>query len=177
MNVAFNIAGGIAILATLLAITRSSAVHALLYLVVSLLAVAVDFFLLGATFVAALEVIIYAGAIVVLFVFVVMMLNLGAEADALERRWLAPRGWIGPTILAGALLLLIDYVVTRGGLRAFAGSGAAGPHEVGLMLFGPYVIGVELASMLLLAGLVGAFHIGRRAIATKEGHDGVGPAH
>ena len=55
----------------------SNAVHALLYLVVSLLAVAVVFFTLGAPFVAALEVIIYAGAIMVLFVFVVMMLNLG----------------------------------------------------------------------------------------------------
>ncbi|HVC20595.1 MAG TPA: NADH-quinone oxidoreductase subunit J [Vicinamibacterales bacterium] len=177
MNVAFNIAGGIAVVATLLAITRSNAVHALLYLVVSLLAVALDFLLLGAAFVAALEVIIYAGAIVVLFVFVVMMLNLGPEAEAVEQRWLTPRLWLGPTILAGLLILEIDYLLTHSGLTAFAGSAAAGPHEVGLTLFGPYLIGVELASMLLLAGLVGAYHVGRQVTAAKEGRDGVGSAH
>ena len=60
--------------------------HALLYLIVSLLAVAVVFFTLGAPFVAALEVIIYAGAIMVLFVFVVMMLNLGQDAERTKRR-------------------------------------------------------------------------------------------
>ena len=61
-----------------------NAVHALLYLIVSLLAVAVVFYVLGAPFVAALEVIIYAGAIMVLFVFVVMMLNLGEHAVSME---------------------------------------------------------------------------------------------
>jgi NADH-quinone oxidoreductase subunit J len=71
----FYLASIVAVIATLLAITRRHAVHALLYLVVSLLAVAVVFYVLGAVFVAALEVMVYAGAIMVLFVFVVMMLN------------------------------------------------------------------------------------------------------
>ena len=78
MEVAFYIAAIVAIVSTVLTITRLNAVHALLYLIVSLLAVAVVFYALGAPFVAALEVIIYAGAIMVLFVFVVMMLNLGS---------------------------------------------------------------------------------------------------
>ena len=64
--------------------------HALLYLVVSLLSVALIFFMLGAPFAAALEVIVYAGAIMVLFVFVVMMLNLGPQTAAQERQWLDP---------------------------------------------------------------------------------------
>ena len=81
MLIVFYIAGAVAILATVLMLTRLNAVHALLYLVVSLLAVAVVFYTLGAPFVAALEVIIYAGAIMVLFVFVVMMLNLGEQAS------------------------------------------------------------------------------------------------
>ena len=79
MEIAFFAAGAVAVIATVLAITRLVAVHALLYLIVSLLAVAVVFYTMGAPLVAALEVIIYAGAIVVLFVFVVMMLNLGAQ--------------------------------------------------------------------------------------------------
>ena len=77
-----------AIISTVLTITRLGAVHALLYLIVSLLAVAVVFYTMGAPLVAALEVIIYAGAIMVLFVFVVMMLNLGsARPSRKERQW------------------------------------------------------------------------------------------
>ncbi|MGH9616615.1 MAG: NADH-quinone oxidoreductase subunit J, partial [Acidobacteriaceae bacterium] len=99
LQIAFYVAGIIAVLSTALAITRLVAVHALLYLIVSLLAVAVVFYTMGAPLVAALEVIIYAGAIVVLFIFVVMMLNLGAEARKTEREWLAAKIWIGPVIL------------------------------------------------------------------------------
>ena len=76
-----------------LLLRRRHAVHALLYLIVSLLAVAVDFYALGAPFVAALEIMIYAGAIMVLFVFVVMMLNLAEHAMEVEREWLKPRNW------------------------------------------------------------------------------------
>src|SRR6267154_2603509 len=81
----FYLAGIVAVIATLLAITQRHAVHALLYLVVSLLAVAVDFYVLGAVFVAAFEVMIYAGAIMVIFVFVVMMLNVAGHAMEVER--------------------------------------------------------------------------------------------
>jgi NADH-quinone oxidoreductase subunit J len=154
-------AAAVAVAATLLTITRLDAVHALLYLVVSLLAVAVTFFTLGAPFVAVLEVIIYAGAIMVLFVFVVMMLNLGQAAAAQERRWLQPSMWIGPVILLAILLLEVLVLLAGGGGPAPA-AGIVGPKQVGAALFGPYLLGVELASMLLLAGLVGAYHLGRR---------------
>src|SRR5262252_10013608 len=100
MELAFYIAGAVAVLSTILMLTRLNIVHALLYFIVSLLAVAVVFYVLGAPFVAALEIIIYAGAIVVLFVFAVMMLNLGEAAAAQERQWLHRRMWIGPTVLA-----------------------------------------------------------------------------
>ena len=73
------------VVATTLVITRKQAIHALLYLILSLLAVAVIFFLLGAHFAAALEVIIYAGAIMVLFVFIIIMLNIGSEARREKR--------------------------------------------------------------------------------------------
>ena len=85
MELAFYIAGAVAVIATILMLTRLNVVHALLYLIVSLLAVAVVFYVLGAPFVAALEVIIYAGAIMVLFVFVVMMLNLGEHGAEMEK--------------------------------------------------------------------------------------------
>jgi NADH-quinone oxidoreductase subunit J len=161
MNVVFYLAAAVAIASTVMVITRLHAVHALLYLVVSLLSVALIFFVLGAPFIAALEVIIYAGAIMVLFVFVIMMLNLGAEAAEQERQWLQPRMWVGPTILAGVLAAELIYVLPQSDSLP-AGSGMIGPRQVGIVLFGPYLIGVELAAMLLLAGMVGAYHLGRR---------------
>nr|VUD22934.1 NADH dehydrogenase I chain J [Salmonella sp. NCTC 7297] len=81
MEFAFYICGLIAILATLRVITHTNPVHALLYLVISLLAISGVFFSLGAYFAGALEIIVYAGAIMVLFVFVVMMLNLGRQRN------------------------------------------------------------------------------------------------
>jgi NADH-quinone oxidoreductase subunit J len=161
MTAVFYISGAVAILATLMVITELHAVHALLYLVVSLLAVAMVFLSLGAPFIAALEVIIYAGAIVVLFLFVVMMLNLGRTAVEQERRWVTPLMWVGPAILLLVLLVEIAYLLTAAGSPRIA-SRLVGPKEVGLTLFGPYVAGVEVASLLLLAGLVGAFCLGRR---------------
>ena len=83
----FYIAAVIAIVSTVFVVTRYNASHALIYLVVSLLAAAVMFFLLGAPFAAILEVIVYAGAIVVLFLFVVMMLNLGRHSIERERSY------------------------------------------------------------------------------------------
>ena len=157
MVVLFYVSSAIALLAAALAISRSNVFHALLYAVVSLLAVAMVFLTLGATFAAALEVIVYAGAIIVLFVFVVMMLNIGPAAVKREEGFLKPTAWIGPGALALVLLTELLFVV-RGG-TAVAGT-AVGPEEVAVSLFGPYLIGVELASFLLLAGLVGAAHLG-----------------
>lgn len=166
MTVAFIIAAAVAVLATLMVITRTNAVHALLYLIVSLLAAAMILYLLGAPFVAALEVIVYAGAIVVLFVFVVILLNLGPSAAAQERQWLRPVAWVGPSVLSVILLAELAYLVAAGWRPTDSGK-VVGPTEVGLSLFGPYLLGVELASMLLLAGLVGAYHIGRLLRPTK----------
>ncbi len=159
MHLLFNVSSAVAVAATVLMLTRLNVVHALLYLIVSLLAVAVVFYTLGAPFVAALEVIIYAGAIMVLFVFVVMMLNLGERAVAMERAWLTPGIWVGPSILAAILVAELAYLVSSTH-QAYVSS--IGPKQVGIALFGPYLIGVELASMLLLAGLVGAFHVGQQ---------------
>ncbi|MFZ0305545.1 MAG: NADH-quinone oxidoreductase subunit J [Terracidiphilus sp.] len=167
MEIAFFAAGAVAVIATVLAITRLVAVHALLYLIVSLLAVAVVFYTMGAPLVAALEVIIYAGAIVVLFVFVVMMLNLGAQARETERMWLAGRAWIGPVILSSLLLAEVIYLIVRAPVSA-AISSISTPKQIGLALYGPYLLGVELASMLLLGALVGACHLGRTSKSGRE---------
>ena len=160
MEFAFYFASGVAVVSTLRVITNTNPVHALLYLIISLISVAMTFFALGAPFAGVLEVIAYAGAIMVLFVFVVMMLNLGGSEIEQERKWLQPGIWIGPAILSAVLLVVIVYAIL--GINDQGIDGAAiNAKEVGIALFGPYVLAVELASMLLLAGLVVAFHIGR----------------
>lgn len=162
MEAVFYLSSLIAITATALAITRLHAVHALLFLIVSLLALAILFFVIGAPFAAALEVIIYAGAIMVLFVFAIMMLNLGKQAMEWERRLLSPRIWVLPAILTLVLFAELAYLIAirRGG--AWSEFEPVLPAEVGALLFGPYLLGVEMAAFLLMAGLVGAYHIGRR---------------
>ncbi len=166
-GVIFYLAAALAVFSTVMVITRSKAVHALLYLVVSLLSLALVLFVLGAPFVAALEVIIYAGAIMVLFLFAVMLLNLGPEAERQEKEWLRWKAWAGPTIVSLALMVELVYVLSRGGMAA-ATAVTLSPRQVGVALFGPYLLGVELASMLLLAGLVAAHHLTREDVSGDE---------
>ncbi len=168
MNAAFYVSGVIAVIATTLAVTRANAVHALLYFVVSLLAAGVVFFLLGAPFAAALVVIINAGAIMVLFLFVIMMLNLGPRSATGQADHLHPKTWAGPVALSAVLIAELLYCLMS------CGAGGSGPEivepkQVGLALFGPYLLGVELASMLLLAGVLGAYHLGRGVSTFREG--------
>lgn len=161
MEFAFYFSAGVAVVSTLRVVTGTNPVHALLYLVVSLLAVAMCFFSLGAPFAGALEIIVYAGAIMVLFVFVVMMLNLGPAIAQQERAWLTPRIWIGPSLLAGVLLLQLLWALFAEPSNAPLALTSVGPKEVGESLFGPYLLAVELASLLLLAALIAAYHLGR----------------
>src|SRR5580698_5924185 len=130
MELVFYIAGAVAVISTALMLTRLNVVHALLYLIVSFLGIAVVFFVLGAPFVAALEVIVYAGAIMVLFVFVGMMFNMGQNCVETEKQWLTPRIWIGPVLLAGVLFAEVVYLL-QGGSPAM-GAVVIGPKEVGI---------------------------------------------
>jgi NADH-quinone oxidoreductase subunit J len=161
METTFYVASAIAIIATILVIVSYNVIHALLYLVISFMAVAVVFFVLGAPFVAALEVIVYAGAIVVLIIFVIMMLNLKSESTEQEKQWLTKNIWIGPGILAFILLGELIFIIVSSGSTEM-NSGIVDSKAVGLSLYGPYVIGVELSGILLMAGIVGAYHLGRQ---------------
>lgn len=158
MNVFFYIAATVAILSTVMAISGRNAIHALLYLILSLLSISIVFYLLDAPFIAALEVIIYAGAIMVLFIFVTMMLNVGLEKK-MEKKWLNSRMWIVPSIFT--VILLIDLILALKNLPPVPGvKHVIFPKQLGISLFSTYLPAVEIAGILLMAGVIGAYHLG-----------------
>ncbi|MEJ6979904.1 NADH-quinone oxidoreductase subunit J [Pedobacter sp. P351] len=161
MDILFYITAFVTLLSTFLVITRHNPVHALLYLIISLLSLSVIFFLLGAPFAALLEIIIYAGAIMVLFIFVIMLLNLGNITSMQEKEWLKPKVWIGPAILSAILFGELFYLITVAQAPSYTLQ-TVDSKAVAISLFRPYLIGVELAAMLLMAGVVGAAHIGQQ---------------
>ena len=160
MSFLFYLAGAIAIIATFAVIVQTNIVHALLYLILSLLAVAVIFYVLGAPFAAVLEAIVYAGAILVLFLFVIMMLNLGQHTRDQEKGWLTVRTFLAPGVMSALLLGQLLNVLSQ--VDQNMAVTRVGVMEVSALLFGPYVLAVELASILLLAGLVSAYHLAKR---------------
>lgn len=166
MNVFFYIAAFVAIVSTILAISGRNAIHSLLFLILSLLSISVIFYLLSAPFIAALEVIIYAGAIMVLFIFVTMMLNIGIERET-EKKWLQPKMWIIPSVLSA--VLLIDLLLALRSVEPVITNGEAiQPKQVGISLFSTYLIAVEIAAILLMAGVIGAYHLGSQKKKVKH---------
>jgi NADH-quinone oxidoreductase subunit J len=166
MDVFFYIAAVVAIISTILAISGRNAIHSLLFLILSLLAISVIFYLLSAPFIAALEVIIYAGAIMVLFIFVTMMLNIGLERET-EKKWLRPRMWIIPSVLSA--ILLVDLILAIKSVPAIPSvKEAIMPKQVGISLFSTYLLAVEIAAILLMAGVIGAYHLGSQKKKVKH---------
>ncbi|QFQ32007.1 NADH-quinone oxidoreductase subunit J [Buchnera aphidicola] len=167
MNFVFYICAFVSIISTFLVIIQKNAVYALLYLIISILSISGIFFTIGAFFAGALEVIIYAGAILVLFIFVVMMLNLGKKDDIKEKKNLHPVFWITPSFLTLILFLLMTYVIfflKEKKIEFFL----MNTKMIGVNLFGPYLLLVELASFLLLSALVVVFHIGTEKNKSKK---------
>ena len=154
----FYLAATVAVIASLKVVTGSNTVHALLYLVVSLLAVAVCFYLMGAPFAAGLEVIVYAGAILVLFVFAVLMFGLGKDETINAPKSKSVANMFGAMLLAFALLLELTVIINNAQIQQTLQANVVSSKAVGIMLYGPYLLAVEIASFLLLAGLLASYH-------------------
>ena len=160
----------VAIFASLRVVTLAKPVHAILSMIVSLLAISGIFFVLGAPFAGALEIIVYAGAIMVLFVFVVMMLNLGQHTVEQERKWLTSSAWAYPALMSFLMGLVLIWMLSSDYTTAgpVMGTEVIGPKVVGQALFTHYLLLVEVAAMLLLAALVAAFHLGKREPSAEK---------
>ena len=176
-TIGFYLLAIVAILASLRVITRTNPVHALLNMIVTLLALSGIFFALGAPFAGALEIIVYAGAIMVLFVFVVMMLNLGTQSTLEEESWLSSSAWAVPAGLAFIVgLTLFSLIGMKHGFEgimpAFIGVEPVTAKMIGAKLFTEYLLLVEIAGFLLLAGLVAAYHLAKSALDDEnESHN------
>ena len=161
----FYALAAVAIFASLRVVTLANPVHAILSMIVSLLAISGIFFVLGAPFAGALEVVVYAGAIMVLFVFVIMMLNLGMSNDEREERWLDAKTWAVPT---GLTIIIAVVLYAMIGLNhneaAMIGGTTISAKAVGTALFTKYIMLIEVAALLLLAALVAAYHLGKESI-------------
>jgi NADH-quinone oxidoreductase subunit J len=157
----FLLFGSIALLGALNVVARRNPVHAALWLVVAFLGVAGLFLTLGTGLLAAIQVMVYAGAIMVLFLFVILLLNL--ETPPFEGLSLA-RGASGVAALATLSLLLWPIVRDRG-LEKMAHPAVdlpATPANVGMALFQRFALPFEVVSLLLLVAMVGAIHLARR---------------
>lgn len=158
-TVFFYILSAVALLATLLCVTRRNPVHAVIYLVHAFFALALIFYILGAPLVAAWEVIIYAGAIMVLFMFIIMMLELAPSEEMKGAGW---AHWLPVMLLSAALLAATLAIIAfdpggTGGLPSYYAS----PRTFGYALFKEYALAVEVVSFQLLFAAVGAFYVGR----------------
>ena len=158
-SIIFYVLAVLIIASTGLAISRRNLVHAVVYLVISFFGVAMLFYLLGAPFLAALEVIIYAGAIMVLFLFIIMMLKVEAFEERFFpiRQWLPALGMCVIFIVAGAFMILGDPDA-RIPLKA----AAAEPVAFGHYLFQAHWLAIEIISLLLLIVLVAVLYLGKR---------------
>jgi NADH-quinone oxidoreductase subunit J len=153
----FYILALVTVIGTVMAITEKHPVHAIVYLVTSFFSLAVIFYLLAAPLIAMFEVIIYAGAVMVLFMFVIMMLDLGRPDQA---RRPALRHWVLPLLLGGVILVSIGAIAA--GRAGTGASGVIGIREFSLALFSKYGVAIEIISMQLLFAVVGALYLGRK---------------
>ena len=166
----FWIFGVIAMGSALLCITRKNPVASALWLVVTLFALAALFVLLDAQFIAVLQILVYAGAIMVLFLFVIMLLNLGRPGPSDIK---GPAGLLTAVVLSGALLLLlrpISEAALPASIQLPPGAVQALQEHQGIVgsvanpLFDAYLIPFEIASVLLLAAIVGAVVLAKRKL-------------
>ncbi len=163
--IAFIILAVVALTSALGMLLGRNAVHSALYLVLNFSTIAIFFLILKAPFLFVTQITIYAGAIMVLFLFVVMLLG----AERLGREGSKAGKWQLPVSIVLAFLLIVTfvYVLISGGDVAGGNSQAAvvgGPVEIGLALFESYVFPFEVASVLLLVAMVGVV-----VLRTKRG--------
>ena len=178
----FYLFGAIAILASMLVIAQRNPVYSVLLLIASFGALSGLYVLLDAPFVAVIQIIVYAGAIMVLFLFVVMLLNApheDTEQDLERPTAIGPSmsgiRWFG-AVLAVALVVELGWALTKNGGESgvFPGGSVTSVAAIGRLLFTEYAFAFEVTSVLILVAMVGAVVLARRESASPSRAD-IGP--
>jgi NADH-quinone oxidoreductase subunit J len=165
--IVFYIFGAIALGASLLVIGQRNPIYSVLLLIASFGALSGLYVLLDAPFVAVIQIIVYAGAIMVLFLFVVMLLNAPAEETEYDQKahpLLRPGPMRFGALLACALAIELVWALTKGGGEsgAFPGGAVSSVRAIGLSLFTKYAFAFEVTSVLILVAMVGAVTLARQ---------------
>ena len=153
----------LSIMFALLVVLAKNPVHSVLYLVITFFTIAGQYVLLNAQFLAAVHVIVYAGAIMVLFLFVIMLLNLNKETEPHKSIWLK----VSATVASGLLLVvLVGSLKGAGSIQHPEGfnTNIGLIENLGKTLFNDFLLPFEVSSILLLAAMVGAVMLGKRSI-------------
>lgn len=158
----FGVLSAIAIFSALMMVTSKNPVYSVLWLIATFFAISGHYILLNAQFLAIVNIIVYAGAIMVLFLFVIMLMNLNKETEPQKNRWLKIAG-----ALAGGCLLLVLVAALKGAATkeqlATVNKGDIGLiKNLGKELFTTYVVPFEISSVLFLSAMVGAVVIGKK---------------
>ena len=166
-DLTFYLFAAVAVAASLLVIAQRNPIYSVLLLIASFGALSGLYVLLDAPFVAVIQIIVYAGAIMVLFLFVVMLLNAPHEETEFDER-VHPLLQAGPmrfgAFLAALLMVELVWALLRGGGEAgdFPGRGVSSVKEIGRLLFSEYAFAFEVTSILILVAMVGAVVLARR---------------
>ena len=160
----FAAIGGICLIAAAGVVFFNNAIRSALCLVVSFFMLAFLYFTLGAEMIGILQIVVYTGAIMVLFLFTIMLLNLGSLKSLMDRR--DPKMLIGGVLGLGmAALLGAQVIVPLANMDAPRATAAVGtPQSVGYSLFSTYIYPFEIVSVLLLVGIVGSILLAKRRI-------------
>lgn len=159
-EILFWILAALSILSAVMMVSSKSPVYSVLWLIMTFFTISGHYILLNAQFLAIVNIIVYAGAIMVLFLFVIMLMNLSKDTEPQKSKWMKIAGAI-----SGGCLLLVLIAALR---DADAGTAQMGYGEIGLIqnlgkvLFTDYVVPFEISSILFLSAMVGAVVIGKR---------------
>ncbi|HLG03127.1 MAG TPA: NADH-quinone oxidoreductase subunit J [Bacteroidia bacterium] len=161
-EILFGVLSLIAIFSGILMIFSRSPVYSVLYLIIAFFAIAGHYILLNAQFIAIVHIIVYAGAIMVLFLFVIMMLNLNKETEPHKSAWMK-----SVAVLAGGIMMVTLIGALKGAEAipaALTTEPVGGVKKLGIVLFNDFLIPFELSSVLFLAAMVGAVLLGKKTV-------------
>ena len=159
-QILFWILSIVALFSALMVITSRNPVYSVLWLIITFFSISGHYILLNAQFLAIVNIIVYAGAIMVLFLFVIMLMNLSKDTEPQKSKWLKLAGAV-----SGGCLLLVLIAALRNTETHMADltSGDIGLiQNLGKVLFNQYVVPFEISSILFLSAMVGAVVIGKR---------------